>query len=115
MKSRSRTTTKRSAQDWPRIPIHPGEILLEEYLKPMNMSQAAFARHLEITLSRLNEIVKGKRGISGETAILFGKALGTGPEIWMNLQTMYDLATAHEDWKRSGRKVKALPQSDATP
>lgn len=75
-----------------RIPTHPGEMLLEEFLKPMGMTQVAFAKHLGISLQRVNEIVRGKRGVTAETAWLFSEALGTTPEFWMNMQSGYDLA-----------------------
>jgi addiction module HigA family antidote len=74
------------------MPTHPGEILLEEFLKPLNTSQLAFAKHLCIPLQRLNEIIRGKRKVSSDTAWLLGMALGTGPEIWVDLQSAYDLA-----------------------
>lgn len=75
-----------------RIPTHPGEMLLEEFLKPMGMTQVAFAKHLGISLQRVNEIVRGKRGVTAETAWMFSEALGTTPEFWMNMQSGYDLA-----------------------
>jgi addiction module HigA family antidote len=75
-----------------RIPTHPGEILLQEFLIPMELSQASFAKHLDIPTQRINEIVKGKRGISPDTAWLFSQAFGTSPEFWLNLQNNYDLA-----------------------
>ena len=75
-----------------RIPTHPGEILLEEFLKPMGLSQVGFARHIGVPTQRINEIVRGKRGITPETAWLFAQALNTTPGFWMNLQTAYDLA-----------------------
>ena len=75
-----------------RIPTHPGEILLEEFLKPMEVSQVAFARHVGVPLQRINEIVRGKRGITPDTAWRFAQSLGTTPEFWMNLQSNYDLA-----------------------
>lgn len=75
-----------------RIPTHPGEILLEEFLTPMNVSQVAFAAHIGVPTQRVNEIVRGKRGVSPETAWLFAEALGTSPEFWLNLQTNHDLA-----------------------
>lgn len=75
-----------------RIPTHPGEILLEEFLAPLEMSQVAFARHIGVPLQRINEIVRGKRGVTPETAWLFSQALGTTPEFWINLQSAYDLA-----------------------
>ena len=74
-----------------RIPTHPGEILLEEFLVPMNVSQVAFAAHIGVPTQRVNEIVRGKRGVTPETAWLLAEALGTSPEFWLNLQTNYDL------------------------
>jgi addiction module HigA family antidote len=74
-----------------RIPTHPGEILLLEFLNPLELSQVSFAKHIGVPVQRVNEIVRGKRGISPETAWLFAEALGTTPEFWLNLQTNYDL------------------------
>ena len=74
-----------------RIPTHPGEILLLEFLNPLGLSQVAFAEHIGVPVQRINEIVRGKRGVSPETAWLFAEALGTSPEFWLNLQTNYDL------------------------
>jgi antitoxin HigA-1 len=74
-----------------RIPTHPGEVLLLEFLNPLEISQVAFAEHIGVPVQRINEIVRGKRGISPETAWLFAEALGTSPEFWLNLQTNYDL------------------------
>ncbi len=75
-----------------RIPTHPGEVLLEEFLKPYGLTQVAFAKHINVPPQRVNEIVQGKRGVTPETAWLFAQALGTTPEFWANLQTEYDLA-----------------------
>ena len=75
-----------------RIPTHPGEILLEEFLVPMGISQVALAKHLSIPVQRVNEIVRGKRGVTPDTAWLLAQAFGTTPEFWMNLQMAYDLA-----------------------
>ncbi|MEA5417618.1 MAG: HigA family addiction module antitoxin [Prochlorothrix sp.] len=74
-----------------RQPTHPGEILLEEFLQPLALTQAALAAHLEIPTQRVNEIVRGKRGITPETAWLLSQAFQTTPEFWMNLQAQYDL------------------------
>ena len=74
-----------------RIPTHPGEILLEEFLNPLGLSQVAFAGHIGVPVQRINEIVRGKRGITPETAWLFSEAFGTTPEFWLNLQTNYEL------------------------
>ena len=77
-----------------RIPSHPGEILREEFLKPLGVTQVDFAAHIRVPLQRVNEIVRGKRGVSPETAWLFSGALGTTPEFWINLQAAYDLAVS---------------------
>ena len=74
-----------------RIPTHPGEILLEEFLNPLGLSQVAFAAHISVPVQRINEIVRGKRGVTPETAWLFSEAFGTTPEFWLNLQANYDL------------------------
>lgn len=76
-----------------RISTHPGEVLQYEFLEPLEISQAALARHLGVTNQRINELVKGKRGITPETAWLLAKAFSTTPEFWMNLQTNYDLTS----------------------
>ncbi len=89
-----------------RIPTHPGEVLLEEFLKPMGMTQVAFARHIEVPLQRVNEIVNGKRGVTPETAWLFSQALGTAPELWLNLQRNHDLAKNRPD--KEIRKLRAV-------
>lgn len=76
-----------------RISTHPGEVLQYEFLEPLEISQAELARHLGVTNQRINELVKGKRGITPETAWLLAKAFSTTPEFWMNLQTNYDLTS----------------------
>ena len=80
-----------------RIPTHPGEVLLEDFLDPLGVTQKALAEHIEVPLQRVNEIVKGRRGVSPETAWLFADALGTTPEFWMNLQVLHDLARSRPD------------------
>jgi addiction module HigA family antidote len=78
----------------PKNPFHPGEILLEEFLEPASLTQAAFAEQLGWTKTRLNELIKGKRGITAESALDLADALGTSAKLWMNLQTTYDLDKA---------------------
>lgn len=90
-----------------RIPTHPGEILLEEFLNPLGLSQVAFAAHIGVPTQRVNEIVRGKRGITSETAWLFAEALGTSPEFWLNLQTNYDLVRFRP--KRQVSRIAAMP------
>jgi addiction module HigA family antidote len=80
-----------------RIPTHPGEILDEEFLRPMEISQTKLAEHLNISVQRVNELVNGKRGITPDTAWKLAAAFKTSPEFWMNLQMNYDLATAQPD------------------
>ncbi len=75
-----------------RIPTHPGEILNEEFLKPLGISQVALAAHLGVPVQRINELVRGKRGITPDTAWLLAQALNTTPEFWLNLQMAFDLA-----------------------
>jgi addiction module HigA family antidote len=75
-----------------RIPAHPGKILKEEFLDELGISQVAFAAHIKVPVQRINEIVRGKRGITSETAWLLAQALDTTPEFWINLQSTYDLA-----------------------
>ena len=82
-----------------RIPTHPGEILREEFLRPMRVSQVAFAKHIRVPVQRVNEIISGKRGVTSETAWLFASALGTTPEFWVNAQSAYDLARSKPDRK----------------
>jgi addiction module HigA family antidote len=79
-----------------RQPTHPGEILFEEFLVPMRMSQVDLANTLAIPIQRINTIINRKRGITAETAILLAKALGTTPEFWMHLQVAWDLHEAKE-------------------
>ena len=75
-----------------RIPTHPGEILLEEFLIPLEVTQVAFAKHIGVPVQRINELIRGKRGVTPETAWLLAQALGTTPQFWINLQTNFDLA-----------------------
>ena len=78
----------------PKNPFHPGEILFEEFLVPAGLSQAEFARQIGWTKARLNELVRGKRGITAGSALDLAEALGTSPKLWMNLQATYDLDRA---------------------
>ena len=78
----------------PQNPFHPGEILFEEFLQPAGITQTAMARQLGWTTTRLNELIKGKRGITAAAALDLAEALGTSPKLWMNLQATYDLDRA---------------------
>jgi len=78
----------------PKNPFHPGEILLEEFLEPEGLTQTALAEELGWTKARLNELIKGKRGITAAAALDLADALGTSAKLWMNLQATYDLDKA---------------------
>ena len=78
----------------PANPFHPGEILLEEFLQPTGITQTAFSEQLGWTRARLNELIKGKRGITAESALDLAELLGTSPKLWMNLQATWDLDQA---------------------
>ena len=78
----------------PKNPFHPGEILLEEFLEPKGVTQAALAEKIGWTKTRLNELIKGKRGITAAAALDLADALGTSPKLWMNLQATFDLDKA---------------------
>ncbi len=75
-----------------RIPTHPGVVLHQEFLLPLGVSQVAFAAHLGVPVQRVNELIRGKRGVTPETAWLLAQALATTPEFWLNLQSSHDLA-----------------------
>ena len=72
-------------------PIHPGEILLEEYLKPLSISQYRIAKDIKVPARRINEIVQGKRSISADTTLRLSRYFGMSDRFWVNLQTRYDL------------------------
>ena len=88
--------------DWLGPVIPPGEILLEEYLKPLGIGQVEAARRLGISLNRLNEIVLGKRGVTADTALRLSRFLKTSPQMWMHLQADWDLQQAV---RRAARKA----------
>jgi addiction module HigA family antidote len=86
-----------------RVPTHPGEVLLEEFLVPLGQTQVALAAHIGVPIQRINELVRGKRGVTPETAWLLSQALDTTPQFWLNLQASYDLAVSKPE-----RKVRRL-------
>lgn len=77
-------------------PVHPGEILLDQYLEPLGMSQYRLAKALSVPPRRINEIVLGKRAITADTALRLGRFFGTSDRFWMNLQMRYDLEVAKD-------------------
>ena len=89
-------------------PIPPGEILLEEYLKPLGISQNQLARDIDIPVSRVSEIVRGTRAITADTAIRLAEYLGTSPELWLGLQSDYDLRRIRgTTWPEIKRRIRA--------
>src|SRR4249919_859182 len=99
-KSALKTITRDPSWLGPAIP--PGEVLLEEYLKPLGIGQVEAARRLGVSLNRLNEIVLGKRGMTADTALRLARFLKTSPQLWMRLQADWDL---HQAMQRAARKV----------
>ena len=92
-------------RDFP--PIHPGEILLEDFLKPMDLSQYFVAQSIGVPPRRINEIVHGKREITADTALRLGRFFDMEAQFWMNLQTRYDLEVAREELSdRLSQEVK---------
>ncbi len=81
-----------NGRDFP--PVHPGEILLEEFLKPMSISQYRLAESIHVPARRINEIVLAKRGITADTALRLSRFFGNSAQFWMNLQTRYELESA---------------------
>lgn len=91
-------------------PIHPGEILLEDFLKPMGISQYRLAKDISVPARRINEIVQGKRSITADTALRLALFFGTSPELWINLQTHYELEIAKDSLNgKLLKEVKRLP------
>lgn len=86
--------------------ITPGEILLEEFLKPMNISQNRLAIELFVPPARINAIIKGTRAITADTALRLGKYFGTGPEFWLNLQANYDLCLAEKEAEKDLERIQ---------
>ena len=87
-------------------PIHPGEVLLEEFLEPMELSQYRLAKDISVSARRINEIVHGKRGITADTSLRLARYFDTSERFWMNLQTRYDLEV--EKRRLRGRLVKEV-------
>jgi antitoxin HigA-1 len=88
-------------------PVHPGEVLLEEFIKPMNLSQNRIAIHIGVDARRINEIVLGKRSVTADTALRLARFFGNSPQFWLGLQTQYDLdVTEDQIGKRLDREVR---------
>jgi addiction module HigA family antidote len=95
-----------------RIPnIHPGEILLEEFLKPMGITAYRLSKETKIDQTRISGIIKGKRSISVDTALRFSKFFGNSPEFWINLQSHFEIEEKKREMDRELKKIKPfIPQ-----
>ena len=91
-----------------RTPTHPGEMLLAEFLEPLEMSQSDLAKALHVPFQRINELVRGKRGITPSTALRLAKYFDTTPEFWMNLQQRWDLYRIQKEEADVLKKIKPL-------
>lgn len=91
-----------------RKPTHPGEMLLEEFLRPMNLTQRDLAEGILVPYQRVNEIVNGKRGITPSTALRLAKFFGNSPGFWMNLQLRWDLYHARESESNDLKKIQRV-------
>lgn len=90
-------------------PIHPGEILLEEFIKPLKLTQYRVAKDINVPARRINEIVHGERAVTADTALRLARYFGMSPEFWLNLQTHYELETQQDAFaRRINQEVKAL-------
>ena len=101
-------------------PVHPGEILLEDFMKPMEITQYRLAKEMNVYPRKINEIVQGKRSVTADTALRLARFFGTSAELWMNLQAHYDLEVARDEleervkrevtpYKSSGTQLSNLP------
>ena len=89
-----------------RIPTHPGEMLLEEFLTPMGITQKELADNIEVPYQRINEIVNGRRGITPSTALRLAKFFDMSPDFWMNLQLRWDLYFARQDENKVLQRIQ---------
>ena len=80
-------------------PVHPGEILLEEFLRPLDMSMNRLADELHVPANRITQIVEGRRSVAGETALRLARYFGTSPEFWLGMQKDYDLQVARDEFE----------------
>ena len=93
-------------------PIPPGEILLEEFMKPLGISQNKLARDLDVPVGRINDIIHGRRGITADTALRFGKYFKTTAEFWIHLQGRHDLKIAKRDiWPLLEKNIRPIRET----
>ncbi|MGD1148871.1 MAG: HigA family addiction module antitoxin [Thermoanaerobaculaceae bacterium] len=109
----STTTRRRESPRAARFsPVHPGEVLLEEFLKPLGLSQYRVAKDTSVAPRRINEIVHGKRAITADTALRLARYFGTSDRFWMNLQSRYDLEVQKDNLRgRLSKEVLVLAKA----
>lgn len=88
--------------------IHPGEVLKEEFLDPMDISVYRLSKDTGLSQTRLGQLVKGKRGMTAETAVKLGKFFGIAPEFWMNLQALYDIEEAQKQYRKDLKSIHSI-------
>lgn len=96
-----------------RPPTHPGEMLLEEFLKPMGLTQRELADAIHVPYQRINEIINGRRGITPATALRLGKFFGMSPAFWMNVQLRWDLYAAQQDEQEALQSIRPFAAASA--
>lgn len=89
-------------------PVHPGEVLKEEFMVPHGLTAAALGRALGVPANRISELLRGRRGVSGDTALRLARFFGTTPELWLNLQARYELDVAHDESAAEIGRIKPL-------
>jgi addiction module HigA family antidote len=95
-------------------PVHPGEVLLEDFMKPLGLSQYRLAKDIGVPALRISQIVRGQRAITADTALRLARYFGTSPDVWLRLQATYDLEVAQRpSGKRIALEVRALHQTPA--
>jgi addiction module HigA family antidote len=95
-------------------PVHPGEVLLEDFMKPLGLSQYRLSKDIGVPALRISQIVRGQRAITADTALRLARYFGTSPDVWLRLQATYDLEVAQRQiGKRIAREVRALHQTPA--
>ncbi len=95
-----------------RPPTHPGEMLLEEFLEPLGMTQTELAERIEVPFQRINSLVNGRRAMTPDTALRLSRVFGTTPAFWMNHQLRWDLYHAQRDAKAPLQRIKPVPRKD---
>ena len=90
--------------------IHPGEVLKEEFLDPIDISVYRLSKDTGLSQTRLGQLVKGKRGVTAETAVKLGKFFGIAPEFWMNLQSLYDIEEAQKQYKKDLKAIHSIQE-----